>query len=73
MKGRRQIRRREGESAGSLVFRFTKKIQRAGVIKEAKKRRFHKRPKSRRARRISAVFSEVRKKEFLQKKKLGLL
>ncbi len=68
-----EAKRREGESVGSLLFRFTKKIQRGGVLKEARKRRFYDRTLSQRKRRVAAIRREEKKTEFQRKKKLGLL
>lgn len=66
------VRKRGDESAGSLVFRFTKKVQRAGVLLEAKKRRFTKRVPNKRARRDSALYRAKKTKEIERMKKLGL-
>ena len=33
-------KKKEGESATSLMYRFSKKVQRSGVVREVKKRRF---------------------------------
>lgn len=67
-----EVKKKEGEAAGSLIFRFTKKIRRSGVLLEAKKRRFHKRPVSRIKRRNSAHYREQKKEEVIRLKKLGL-
>ncbi len=67
-----EVRKKEGESSSALLFRFSKKVKRGGVIREAKKRRFYKRPVSRRQRRLSAQHRTAKKKEFERLKKLGL-
>jgi len=67
-----EVRKREGESASSLIYRFTKKTQQSGVLKEAKKRRFRARPVSRVKRRLSALHRAQKKAEFARAKKLGL-
>ncbi len=51
-----EVRRRKGESGGALMFRFTRRIQQSGVLKEAKKRRFYDRTPNRAARRRSAIY-----------------
>lgn len=66
-----EVKKREGESASALLYRFTKKIQRSGVLRESKKRRFHDRPLNRRKIRLSAIYREQKKKEYLKAKKLG--
>lgn len=66
-----EIRKKEGEATGSLIFRFIKKVQQTGVLREAKKRRFHGRPINRLKRRLSALHREVKKKEVEKARKLG--
>jgi len=34
------VKKKEGESGNSLIYRFTKRIQQSGVLRESKKRRF---------------------------------
>lgn len=68
-----QVRKKEGETAGSLLYRFSKKVQRSGILREAKKRRFHDRPISRIKRRLSALHREVKRKEREKNRKLGLV
>jgi len=68
-----EVRRKEGESQNTLLFRFLKKVQQSGVLKEAKKRRFHKRTTSKRGRRLSALHRETRKREVIRSKKLGII
>jgi len=67
-----EIKKREGESPNSLIFRFTKKTQQSGVLKEARKRRFYTRELSRTKRRASALHRNEKKKEFERAKKLGI-
>ena len=67
-----EVRKREGESSSSLIYRFTRRAQQTGVIREAKKRRFHKRPISRAKRRSSALHRVHRRVEFQRAKKLGI-
>lgn len=68
-----EVKKREGESSSALLYRFTKKVQRSGVLREAKKRRFHKRTQSKLKRKLSALHRETKKKEKERAKKLGLL
>lgn len=37
------IKKKDGESPNSMIFRFIKKVQQSGVLKEAKKRKFYSR------------------------------
>ncbi len=66
-----EVKRREGESIGSFIYRFTKKIQRSGILREAKKRRFFERPVSKRRRRLSAIYCEKKRLEREKLRKLG--
>jgi len=67
------VQHREGESGTALLYRFTKKVQHSGILKEARGRRFRKRVVNRNKRRISALHRETKKAEIELKKKLGLL
>lgn len=66
------VKRKEGETVGSLLYRFTKRVQQSGVLREARKRRYHNRPLSRLKRKLSAINRSVKKKEMLRNKKLGI-
>lgn len=68
-----ELKRREGESTSAFLYRFSKKIQRSGVLLEVKKRRFKNRAVSKQKRRVSALHREQKKKEIERKKKLGLI
>jgi ribosomal protein S21 len=68
-----EIKRREGESLGVFLYRFTKKVRQSGILLEAKKRRFKDRPVSKRSRRLSALYREQKRKELEKMKKLGLV
>lgn len=67
------VRKKETESAGSLVFRFTKKVQASGVLLEAKKRRFAKRVPNARSRHASALHRIGKRAEYDRMKKDGLI
>ncbi len=67
------VRKREGESTNALVFRFTKKVRRSGVLQETRKRRFHKRSVNKSARKLSAVYRAVKNKNIARDKKLGIV
>ena len=68
-----KVVKKEGESASALIFRFSKKIKQSGVLKEARKRRFHGRAPNKRKRRVSAKHRDEKKREIDRMKKLGLL
>lgn len=68
-----EVRKRENEATGSLIYRFIKRVQQTGVLREAKKRRFHDRTQNRLKRKISALHREEKKREMEKAKKLGEL
>ena len=67
------VRKRESESPTSLMFRFNKRMKQTGVVKEVRKRRFTKRPVSKLKRKESAIHREDKKKEFMHKRKMGIM
>jgi ribosomal protein S21 len=68
-----EVRKKEGEAGNSLLYSFTRKIKRSGVLKEMRARRFHSRPMSRIKRKLSAIHREEKRVDVERKKKLGLL
>jgi ribosomal protein S21 len=68
-----EVRKKSGESASALLFNFSKRIKRSGVLKEARKRRFRHRRVSRLKRKLSAIHRENKKKEIERSRKLGIL
>jgi ribosomal protein S21 len=68
-----EAQKREGESPNSLLFSFTKKVKRSGILREVRARKFHTRKTSRIKRRLSAIHRDVKKSEVDRMKKLGLI
>ncbi len=68
MKIQKQLR----ETSQSLVYRFTKAVQKSGVLVEARKRRFADRTKSENLQKRAALVRVEKKKEFDKAKKLGI-
>jgi ribosomal protein S21 len=68
-----EVKKKQGESASALLYNFTRKIKRSGVLKEARKRRFHNRPTSRLKRRRSAIHRDNKRKDMERARKLGLI
>ena len=66
-----EIKKKEGESTNAFIYRFTKKIQQSGVLKEAKKRRFSDRKLNKRSKKDSAIYRSKRKTEIEKERKLG--
>jgi ribosomal protein S21 len=67
-----EVRKKEGESPNSLLFRFSKKVRQSGVLTEVRKRRFRDRSVNRRKRRLSAIYRTAKRREIARLKKLGL-
>lgn len=67
------VKKREGESTGSIIYRFTRRVRQSGVLREARKRRFKDRPVSRVKRKTSAVYKEKMRQERVKAKKLGIV
>lgn len=68
-----EVKKREGESASALLFRFTKRMKRSGILRESRARRFRKRNINRVKRRVSAVHKAARKVQVERERKLGIL
>jgi ribosomal protein S21 len=68
-----EVRRKEGESPTSLMYRFSKKVQQSGILKEVRKRRFKGRTANRTKRRMLALKRETKRVEISRKRRLGLL
>ncbi len=68
-----EIRKKEGESVNALIYRFTKKTQQSGILRESKKRFYHKREVSRIKRKASALHRAKKREEFTRARKNGLV
>jgi len=65
------VKKRDGESQTALAYRFSKKVQRSGILREARKRRFHSRKVNRNRRRKSALHREKKSADVAKAKKMG--
>lgn len=65
------VKKRIGESFNAVLYRFNKKLRRGGILREARKRRFHERPQSKVKRRESALHREQKTEEFKQARRYG--
>ncbi len=65
--------RKEKETTGALLRRFSKNVQQSGILLEARKVRFRSKKPNRRARKASALRRLELKKEYDLLKKLGRL
>ena len=68
-----QVTRREHESSSALIRRFTRRVQRAGILLQARKIRFFDPGENRNMRRRSAQRRQTIKKERDRLYKLGKL
>ena len=67
------VKKREGEQTAALIYRFTKKIQQSGVLRESKKRRFSHRRVTRNKRHKSAMYKADKTEAILKERRSGLL
>jgi ribosomal protein S21 len=68
-----EVKKQERETTQSLIRRFTKRVQKSGVLRRARDSRFHKRSKSRQMKKRAALRREQLRKEYQKLKKLGLM
>lgn len=66
-----EIKRKEGESAPSVIYRFNKRVQQSGLVKEVKNRRFTDRNINKNSRRNSALYRSDKAIEVKKLRKLG--
>lgn len=66
-----EVKRKDKETVQSLIHRFTRNVQRSGILLRARKTRFKERGKSRQMKKRAALRREELKKEYEQLKKLG--
>jgi len=68
-----EVRRKEREPMGSLLRRFTRRVQQSGVLLTARKGRFHSKKKTKRQIRSSALRREQLRALRRDMMKAGLL
>lgn len=66
-----QVRKKEKETAESLIRRFSRRVQQSGVLRQVRKLRFHSEEQSRVKRRDEALYKVKIRKEINRLKKLG--
>jgi ribosomal protein S21 len=67
-----EVRKKEGEQGNSLLYSFTRRVKRSGILRETRARRFHGRPVSRVKRKLSAIHRADKRIEMERQKRLGL-
>lgn len=68
-----EVRRKEREPVGSLLRRFTRRVQQSGVLLSARKGRFYQKPKTKRQIKASALRREQLRGQRREMMKMGLL
>ena len=66
-----EVHRRKNETIGSLLRRFTRRIQQSGILLRARKLRYHEDKPSRRAEKDRALRRLALKAEGIRLEKLG--
>lgn len=68
-----EVRKKDGDSPNAILYNFTRRVKRSGILKEVRSRKYHDRPMSRIKRRASAIHREAKKADIERQKKLGLV
>ena len=68
-----EVQRREGESTSAFLYCFSNKMRQSGILREAKKRKFHRRALSRQKKHLSALHRVVKQKETEKMRKMGII
>jgi len=68
-----EAKKQERENSQGLIRRFSKRVQKSGVLRLARKNRFHKRSKSKQMKKRAVLRKEKLRAEYEKLKKLGLL
>ena len=68
-----EVRKKDGESPNAILYNFTRRVKRSGILKEVRSRKYHDRPMSRIKSRASAIHREEKKADIERQKKLGLI
>ena len=67
-----KVEKKERETTQSLIRRFSNAIKRSGILKEARRRRFFRRPLSDNSKKVAALRKLKAGEEYERKEKLGL-
>lgn len=68
-----EVRRKEKEPVGSLLRRFTRRVQQSGVLLNARRSRFYQKQKTKRQMKSSALRREQLRAQRKDMMKMGLL
>lgn len=67
------LKKKEKETTGSLLRRFTRRVQQSGVLVRARRGRYYQPAISKRQKKLSALYRIKKTKEMDHLRKLGLL
>jgi ribosomal protein S21 len=65
------LQKRDGENVNAFLYRFNKKVQHSGLIKESKKRQFYARTENRQKRRKATLYRQRKQETIARERKLG--
>ncbi len=68
-----EVNKKPKENTGSMLRRFSRKVQLSGVLLEARKNKFRQKKINKNLRKRNALYRELKKKEIQKKKKMGQL
>lgn len=68
-----EVRKKDRETTGSLLRRFSRRVQQSGILLRARRSRFYTKPKTRRQMKASALRREQLRRQRTELIKLGLL
>ncbi len=68
-----EVRKKDRETTGSLLRRFSRRVQQSGVLLRARRSRFYAKPKTKRQQKASALRREQLRGQRKEMIKLGLL
>ena len=66
-----EVKRKEGETLGAFLYRFSRRVKHSGILKEAKSRRFRDRNVNRNKRRASAIYRTRKAEKVRRERKYG--
>ena len=66
-----EVKRKQRESTQGLIRRFSQRVRRSGILRQARKIRFQKKEKSDEAKKRAALRKEQLKREYQRSEKMG--
>lgn len=66
-----EIKKKQGETSQSLIYRFTQRMRKSGILRRARDVRFQDRPLSPQLKKKAALRKEELKKEYEKMEKMG--